>query len=92
MPISPHLNSALLGFTRVDLPKRELRARMPNNDFEECDFVGFDRLGAIFGRDRDGIWHTTARLRAYLTFAKLVGEASTRESIKQLRRSARARG
>jgi hypothetical protein len=81
-----HLNSALIGFTRVDLPRRELRARIPNNDFEECDFVGFQQLGRIFGRDRDGSWHTTARLRAFLTFVELVGGASTRESVEHIRR------
>ncbi|HEU5159449.1 MAG TPA: hypothetical protein VFU43_20800 [Streptosporangiaceae bacterium] len=81
-----HLNSALIGFARVDLPQRELRARIPNNDFEECDFVGFQQLGKIFGRDRDGIWHTTARLRAFLTFAELAGEAATKESVEHVRR------
>jgi hypothetical protein len=80
-----HLNSALVGFTRIDLSRRELRARIPNNDFEECDFVAFQQMGKIFGRDRDGSWHTTARLRAFLTFAELVGEMSTRESIEHVR-------
>ena len=81
-----HLNSAFLGFTHVGLPQRELRARIPNNDFEECGFVGFQQLEKIFGRRRDGIWHTTARLRAYLTFAELVGQAATTERIGHLRR------
>jgi hypothetical protein len=83
-----HLNSAFLGFSRVDLAQRELRARIPNNDFEECDFAGFEQLRKIFGRDRDGIWHTTARLRAFLTFAELAGKAATRESIERVRRKA----